>query len=119
MRAVRFDRSLFLRLMLTATLESNLVIGASEQVIVAACLHGKGWFVVWVVHEAFADVKLTCLPGSQALRDLFGKLCRIGGGVKGNRRQVAGKLVMSMPVRRCTGEARDNNQRAIQANYSH
>src|SRR5882672_6706286 len=119
MRAVRFNRSLFLRFMLTATFESNLVKGASKQVIVAACLHRKSRFVVWVIHEAFANVELTSLPGSQTLRNLFRKLCGVSGGVKGNRRQVAGELVMSMPVRRRAGEARDNHERAIHANYSH
>ena len=105
--------------MLAPAFQRNLVVGASEQVVVAACLNHKSRFVVRIIHEAFADVELARLPGSQALRNLFGKLCGVGGGMKGDRREIAGELMMSVAVSRCASEARDNHQRAKGTNNSH
>jgi hypothetical protein len=51
-------------------------------------------------------VELPCLPRAQTFRKLLGVLRRFGGCREGQRRELAGELVLAVPVRRCIRSSR-------------
>ncbi len=114
--AAQFQRAHLLRLLLAAAVHADLEEApARDRVILAGIDNEK----VSAAGAALGDIKFFCLPGQQARFYLLGKLFGIGRGTKRDRRQVAGELVMPVPVRRRAVPARHDHGRPEAADRRH
>ena len=94
-----FDDAHLLRLVLAAPLHRDLAEAAAEHRIQRPGRQPQGRRRR-IGPEAVADVELAGLPRAQAFGDLLGVLRRIGSRGEGQRRELAGELVLAVPVGR-------------------